>query len=116
MFKRIITGLIVVIALVAVAPAAANAAVFKTEEQAESYLWNNYADWYTEDGYEMDDATCDGYGRYRDGGDGYDDRYTKFECESDYYDSEWDEGFTDVDVLKARSWGFKIRNIDSYDW
>ncbi len=35
----------------------------------------------------------------------------------DYDDDEYSgSGFTDTDILKARSWGFKIRNIDSYDW
>ena len=132
--KKLIGIVVAVMALTFMASTAtANAAVFKTEAQAEQYLWDEYADWYADDGYTMDDASCDGYGRWRDGGDGADDRYTKFECQvrlcagedDGYYDDEyWDydddeysgSGFTDTDILKARSWGFKIRNIDSYDW
>ena len=67
-----------------------------------------------------EDLTLDGVwstaGRGRDGGDGGDDRFKKFECESDYSDEYGEYGVTDTDVLKARSRGFKIRNIDSSWW
>jgi hypothetical protein len=115
MLRRIIIGVAATVALITAVPAAANAAVFRTEDQAERYMSAQYGDYYEDDGFSLDDVSCDGYGRVRDGGDDADDRYTKFECESDFSDEDGESGVTDTDRLKARVGGFKLRNLDS-DW
>jgi hypothetical protein len=100
--KRILAGAALVTALAATVPTAASAAVFKTEEQAESYMTREYSDYYEDYDYELDEVTCDGVGRFRDGGDGADDRFRKFKCVSEYSDVDGEYGVTDTDSPRSR--------------
>jgi hypothetical protein len=114
--KSILAGAALATALAAAVPTAASAAVFRTEEQAESYMTREYGDYYEDYDYELDEVTCDGVGRFRDGGDDADDRFRKFKCVSEYSDVDGEYGVTDTDSLKARAHGFKLRSLDHDSW
>jgi hypothetical protein len=105
-----------IVAVTFLIPAAADASTgpLRSENQAESYIANHADDWYAD--YAFDDVSCDGYGWFvtRHGTD----LFRKFQCETDFVNrgASFVEGFTNVDRVKARSWGFTFRTIDSYWW
>lgn len=110
--KRILAGAVVAAALIAAVPAAASAA-YSTSTQAEEYIADRADDYYTN--YSFDDVRCYGRGRSTDG-----DKilFRKFRCETDFVNRgrSFKAGFTTIDRLSARGWGFRIQPITSYWW